>query len=788
MPKRYLMLFRAINRSKGSFAAAVTMIGIGLAIYMALSMVAINLQQARDSYYLDCAFPDLFIQGEQISSSQIKKVARVSGVDQAQGRMAITVPFLTGEEQGELKQERVSVTLLSYEQQQPLNQMVLVDGEAITNPQQDGLVLQQFAQARHIQTGDTIAVQIHGREYKLYVRGIVESPEFIYLMENSQSLMPNPEQYGVVYVSPQLAAQSFGLGGMYNQLLVTYNRLPGFDEDGLIDDVKRQLARAGITQLTRQKDQLSNSMLTQEFDSLEKMCIFVPVIFLGAAAGILMMILGRMVKQDRQKIGIMKAIGYSNGQVLQQYLSYSLLAGLVGGALGICCSLALAGGMLYFYMDFFHLPNETMEIHREYALFAILLTAAFCGGAGMLGAREAAAIMPAQSMSAEAPRIGRKILLEHFPALWQRCSFSSKYIWKNILRNKTRSMFTILGMALSFSLMLFSLTMPAVMEDMMEGHFSQFMKMDYNVAFVQPVDRRELMPLQQYLPEAYLEGKLEYPFLLSNGNKEQAVSLIGLMADSRFYAFVNSQGQSVAIPKQGLLLTENLAKILNVQPGDKVLVQSYLDQKNMYLPVEDIVQQTLGINGYANIDYLARSFFSPQVVNGIMLDSSQQEVMGTLRQVPGISSILSNQDMRDAYGQYTGMINIFVVFLVALSGLLGFCIIYNSTIISMNERQREFSSLRVQGFTIAEIFSLVMRENFFLSLCGCLAGVPLGKALSRYSELAFNTELYTLHIRPDAGTFAITFFCAMLFLLLSQLITYRRISNLDFLQALKNRN
>jgi len=125
--------------------------------------------------------------------------------------------------------------------------------------------------------------------------------------------------------------------------------------------------------------------------------------------------------------------------------------------------------------------------------------------------------------------------------------------------------------------------------------------------------------------------------------------------------------------------------------------------------------------------------------------------------------------------------------MVFFSGLLGFCIVYNATVVSLGEREMEFSSLRVLGFSKLEIFFMIVRENNIIMILGILLGIPAGKLMAEYSSSAFTTDLYTLHINPTLNAMIMAAVYTIGFVLLAQAATYRKIKKLDFLQALKNR-
>jgi putative ABC transport system permease protein len=420
LPKIDLMLIRMINHSKGQFIAVLTIITMGVAIFTSLNMASVNMNNTVDAYYKQNNFADLFIQTVAIPYQKVKQLEDINGVDQAMGRITLEVPMITDNQN-----ERVNLRLITTTgDEDEINRSTLLEGKLISDPGREALLIEQFAKARGIGTGDEINVQIRGKQYALEVVGIVANPEFIYIMENNQSILPAEKNFGICYVTEEFGQQASGLIGSYNELLIRYDVYA--DEELLIDDVENALDLYGVKQTIKREDQLSNAIINQELVQLNNMASTIPILFLVVAALILMMMLSRMVKKDRIKIGVLKSIGYRNGQVLFHYVKYSLSAGVIGGAVGAVLGMLLAGAITRLFLEYFHIPMLRVEFYYSYLIIAIILSAAFCILSGLIGARGALKITPADAMRSEAPKSGKRILLEKIPFFWKRLSFSIK--------------------------------------------------------------------------------------------------------------------------------------------------------------------------------------------------------------------------------------------------------------------------------------------------------------------------------------------------------------------------
>jgi putative ABC transport system permease protein len=782
MKKTDLMLFRMIKNSKSQFIAVLVIIIAGLSIYTSMNMAAVNLKTTLDAFYKDTNFASVFVSAVRIPKSKVEDVGKLAGVEKAEGRIVFEVPFIGG-----IKDERANLRVVSMPvENNGINRVTITQGEKIQNEDSDVLVIKQFAEAQNLKPGDSIDVPMNGRTFKLRITGIVASPEYIYLMQNEQTIMPSPKTFGIIYISEKLAMEAFNFQGNYNEISIIETK--NANEDILVDDIKDSLKSFGLKRVLIRENQLSNSMIDQEVKQLKKMSSSLPIVFLLVAAIILEMMIGRMVKRDRIKIGVLKAVGYSDRDVLFHYAKYALIAGLTGGLIGTSLGMIMAGYMTTLYLEFFNIPLLRVEFYYQYVFLAMFISAMFCTTAGIIGAKGSLKISPAEAMQSEAPKRGKRIMLERFKSFWRSLSFSWKMVYKNIFRNKKRTIFVMSGVILTYAMMLFTFTMPEIVDEMMNKQFTEFQKMDYNINFSTPMNKSVVNEFGNLIDIQEIEGKIDFPFEIINGSKSKVVSVIGLQKDTAFYTFENASGSKVDLPEHGIVLTENLAKVLGAKVGNLVSVHSYFpNKKDTYIEVSGIIRQSLGINAYMNINEMSTLLLEKNLITGVYFNSKDQKVMQKLVNAKNIGTILSIDDMKQAFVKYLNMTYAMIYFMVIFSGVLGFAIVYNATIVSLSEREMEFSSLRVLGFSKFEIFKLLVKENNMITIAGILLGIPVGKAMLDYSSQAFSTEMYSFHMQPTitAGIYSTIF--TLIFILLASAATYMKIARLDFLQAIKNR-
>lgn len=783
MKKLDIKLLRSIKETKGQFISVTILIILALTTYVSFNMVADNLYNSITQYYENTNFGHIFVQVNRIPKNAIDKLRSIEGIELAQGRISLDVPLRV-----EDPNEKVNVRIVSLPDEDfIINDLYIYDGEIIDDNPKETVVLKQFFDGRSMKVGDILTPYIGGYEYSLEIMGVAGSPEYIYLMENEQSVMPSEDTFGILYVTEEFAETAFGYGGSYNEIMITLDEDYLKRADIIKDEVEDELDRYGVRQILTREEQLSHTVMMQEIDSLYIMSQSVTLIFLIVAAIIINIMLSRIVKRDRMSIGVMKAMGYLNKDIMLHYAKYAFLIGLVGSVIGILLSIPLSQYMTLLYIMFFNVPLFKMNIDYSYLIIGVILTTIFCIISGLLGARNVLKILPADSMKPEEPKSGSRIWLERINMFWKRVSFSWKVVIRNIFRNKRRALFLVFGIGITYSITMIPIYLYSIIDTMFISQFEEFQTMDYNVDFSLPMDKNTMLEISQLIDIDYMEPKVEMPLELRNGWKKETVSVIAVLQDTEMYYFKDSKNNEVYLEGNGIFLSDILAKQLKVQVGDTIVVDSYLpDSEDQDIEVKGIIQQYLGSNAYMNIDQIYQFLDEKDIVTGVLLNSND-EVVSKLKDIKNIRQVQTINEMKDGIMEFMDMTIASIGVMLVFAGALGFAIVYNVTSISINERTMEFSSLRVMGFEKKEIYRLVTRENGIMAIFGIIIGIPLGYSLCKGIAQAVSTEIYTIPGFVQPSSFIIAAMVTIIFVSIAQLATIRKIHDINFIEALKNR-
>lgn len=791
-------LLRMVRGTWGQFLALVSIVMLGVLIYISMTTAYMNLSRSQQSFYQENEFADYFLQVVKAPQAESKRLADIPGVVKVSGRIQKDISFIKPDGgRGTLR-----LTSYSLPVENELNHIQVVSGRMFAPEGGQGievLVDPKFAQANHLEQGGRLTVIAGNRELTLNVVGTAVSPEFIYLMKDAASLMPEPEEFGVLMMPYQQAEQVLNMQGQINQVLLKL--APGADEAQVKAQAEKMLEPYGNLAAYNRDKQLSHVTLKGELEGLRVSSRFLPLIFFLVAAGIQFLLLGRMIKAQRSSIGVMKALGLSNIRIVIHFVSYPVCVSLIGSVLGSIFGIYLASVFSQMYAMFFNLPATIGGINSTAIIYSLVITLLVGISSGLLACRGILGIQPAEAMRAQAPTRGGSIALEKWSFFWNSLSSAWRMSLRTMFRNRTRFAVTVLGVAGTVIILIMAFFSSDATDYMMERHFSMENRYDFLVTFTAPLKQSEIMYWQQWGEIEQMEPSLQVPVKVSNGlnnrdegRPEEDDSLQGLRVGEKLLGIYSVNGEELTIPEQGVLLNERTARKLRVQTGDWIYVESKLGigpSHRARLQVAGISQALMGGGSYVSLDTANRLLDESKLFNALMLkvDSEKTEQFkDRLEKMTAVSSVVSRDKEQANWNKMMASMIFFVGVMILFGAILGLAIIYNSSLMNFNERKKELASLRVIGFTRREIGSLLFKETALQAITGIVIGLPLGRWLGALYIDAVSTDLYTMPVIIYPQTYFIVAGSTIAFILAGFALVVPKLKQLDLVEALKNQD
>ncbi len=536
-------------------------------------------------------------------------------------------------------------------------------------------------------------------------------------------------------------------------------------------------------------------------DRIDSIAAVFPFIFFLVAALVALTTMTRMVEEERMLIGTFKALGYTRARITSKYMIYAGVASIVGAALGIVVlTLVLPPVIMEAYAIIYSVPHSlVMPIDVPIALLAAALGVGVTLFATWAAATATLRETPAALMQPPAPKAGKRILLECITPLWRHMSFSWKVTARNIFRYKKRLVMTVIGIAGCTGLLLTGLGLQDSINDIIDIQYGQLM--NYNVevtgtqAFTQ-ADRQNLTNLADDSTFAAVETKM----VESADGADISVNFIVPEDPQRFQQLWQMQnrqtGAAITLDENAVILTEKLANRMGVGVGDTIEVSG---QDKMGNP--DTSTATLTVTAIME-NYIANYIFAGQASYEAAFDASPEfasffanigdgttahtDFRTAAQQIDNVKTVAFNDEVIDAYRTMLKSVNMIVVVLVVGAAALAFIVLYNLTNINITERQREIATLKVLGFTRAEVDAYIFREIALLTILGALVGLIFGIVLEGFVVVTAEVDYVMFGRQIHAPSFAVAFVLTLVFAAVVMLFMRRKLDKIDMIESLKS--
>ncbi|MGD8192310.1 ABC transporter permease [Brevibacillus ginsengisoli] len=785
------MLWRKLRRdlwqNRSSYLACIAVIMIGLVFFSSTSMVIENLDRAKSAFYQQYHFADGFAELVDIPAGEIQHLSGIEGVAQIEGQMIKDVRVVT-----EANQDNVTLRLVSFpaNKKEALNGVKLI-GEPYASKQKRQIWLDaNFLKTNNLKPHDHLSLLINGKKVDLIIAGSGQSPSFIYALGVGGVLFTSPKTFGIGYIPDETIESLFSNHGSAN--LLSFTLKPGVSNDDVEERLKPRLEKYGLKHIYSRKDHTSDSILSQKLNGLRSMAASMPILFLLVAAAILYIVLKRMVEIQRGQIGILKAFGFANQDILFHYLSHALIIGLIGGLLGGYIGVMLASPFTAVYEGVFNLPGITKEFSYRWLLFSMALSVSFCLLAGFMGCRSVLQLSPAEAMRPPAPLSASRTILEKVPILWRNLTIQGKMALRNVFRKKQRSFSSFLGIMLTFSLMAIFSSFQDGSREIIETHYGQVETYDGKMTFVSPQSETAVLNEIRHFPGIKrVEGLLEAPVEISHNWHKKEMLITGIEQDSHLFTLYDEQGERLALPGHGIILSSKLAEELGARVGSLLQLKSvWANQEEYTLNVSAIVPESLGVGAYMDINALERQLGQGKMVTSVVLSGEHDIVSRLFEKYRNQAMILSMDDKARLIANLFALLdsyNYFTWIMLAFAAVTGFAIVYNTSMISLAERQRELASLRVIGMTSREVLSVITLEQWFIGTFAILCGLPVSILLKYPLIKSMDSDLFNVPIGISAASYTIALLFTVVAILLAHCVIARKIRSMSMIEVLKDR-
>lgn len=540
----------------------------------------------------------------------------------------------------------------------------------------------------------------------------------------------------------------------------------------------------------------------QDTDRIANLASVFPVVFFVVAALISLTSMSRMVEEQRVQIGTLKALGYTKMQIASKYIIYALLATIVGSGIGLLIGFNILPKIITtMYAMMYTVPDVVLEFNMQYALIGTLAALACTVGATIYSATKELIHTPANLMRPKAPKPGKRVFIERIPFLWSKLNFTKKVTARNIFRYKKRFLMTIIGVMGCTALILAGFGLRDAIAKMIPSQYGEIFQYNIQVSLKDNLTKKQIQEEKDKLlslQEIKNILKVEIQSIeIEEKDSSQNIQLMIPEKTSSLSDFITLKSRTqkdkiYELDEKGVVLTEKLAKLLNIKEGDDIKLKN-IDDQIVEVKVSHITENYLMHYIYMS-PKLYEELYGTQIkgntllINTEKLLQEQENRLGEkiLEDKETISAITFTSNTENIFSEVMDNMNFVVWILIISAGLLAFVVLYNLANTNISERIRELATIKVLGFYDKEVYDYVARETVILTIIGMILGLIAGYFLTMFIITTCELDILMFDKRINFISFIYAILITIFFAAIVNITTYFALKKINMIESLKS--
>ncbi|MFO0608104.1 MAG: FtsX-like permease family protein [Polyangiales bacterium] len=780
-------LLRDLWRLRAQVLTIALVMACGVAALVSMRSAYDSLIASCEGWYARSRFADVFAPVRRAPRAVARRAAALDGVDAVEARVlediALDMPGLAEPVVGRL-------VSLPRDEGESLGRVYVRSGRMPDPAHADeALVSEAFATAWGLRAGDTVTAVIQGRRQVVRVVGVGLSPEFVYVVQPG-AIVPDDRRFGVLWMDAAAVESAFRMEGAFNDLRVRLSR--GASRARVVAALDALLEPYGAVGAYGRERHPSARWVEQELGQLRGQATVTPAIFLGVAALLVNFVLSRLLGLEREQIATLKALGYDDGAIARHYLAWAVVTALLGAALGVALGVWTGRAFVAMYGDYFRFPVLAFRPSPATLVAAVGAGTVAAVAGAFQSVRKAVRVPPAEAMRPEAPARFAPTVLERM-GVHRALPVAARMVLREVERRPGRLALSALGISFAAAIMVagrFSLDALDVVIDL---QFTRAQADDVTVSFLRPLPPRAALEVARLPGVLLAEPQRVDGVRMRAGPRVREAAILGLPADGTLRTLYDADGRRWALPPDGLVLGRALARRLGVGPGDVVTVE---DLEGARAPkdvhVAALVDDLAGLMGYMDLAALHRLRGDGGRVTAVALrvDPARRDaLLARLKRAPAVASASRRTAAIEYFRHETSRMSAAMsVVLAAFASIIAVGVVYNNARIALSVRSRELATLRVLGFTRAEVSSILFGEQAVQVALAIPAGLAIGRGLAAMVLTTIDDELFRMPLVISAQTYAFAALVVVAASVASAIIVRRRVDELDMVAVLKSRD
>ncbi len=540
----------------------------------------------------------------------------------------------------------------------------------------------------------------------------------------------------------------------------------------------------------------------QDGDRMDSLGNVFPVVFFLVAALVSLTAMTRMVDEQRQQIGTLKALGFGGGTIALKYIKYAMIPTVIGGIIGVFVGEKSLPWVIVeaYKMMYSGIEKTVLTMNWTQGILAVAAAVLCIGIATMAACYGKLREKPAEIMRPEAPKSGKRVLLEYVTPIWKRLNFTQKSTIRNLFRYKKRLFMTIIGIGACMGIVLVGFGIQDSIKDVAKRQFKEIFMDDASVTInldATEAEKEHMFETVRAIPE--IDDQMELynvNVTLKNGNVERAAAVFVPKELDEVFNFVRFQDRVTRkpydFPLEGVALSEKTADMLGVGIGDTIIIQKGEIGDEIKAEVSLIVENYVQHYCFMTKETYEKLWGEEPEYNKLVLkfdesiEGINDKIGSILLDEKACSSISFSSEFQHTIDTMLSTLGEIIWVLIIAGGLLAFVVIYNLNNINITERKRELATLKVLGFRDMEVAMYVYRENLILTLLGIVIGCFIGTVLHRFTIITVEVDLMMFGRNIAPSSYLISAAITVVFAIIVNAVMYFSLKKIDMIESLKS--
>ena len=782
-------MFRDIKQNLSQFITIYLMVLIGVMVYVGIEAYMDGMTSAADIFYKNNNVQDLNVMGN-LSDKDLDKIKSLDNVKDAEKKLVVNAID---------KDDKDKTYLLSFIDSNNISKFHIMDGEKFDVNKKGAWVDNFYAEKNNLKVGDTIKIKYDTFSLEEKILGLINVPDHIYDVKDESELVPNRENFGFVYLSvneiPESYIKDLVMKEMkitdekifdkyvtnfnykeyipYNYIMVDVNKKK--NEISVKEDIVDKVSNAKA--IVKIEDTLSYQRYQGEIDEGASYVGIFSGLFLFIAMLSVITTMTRVVKKQKLQIGTMKALGIKNSKIVMHYIGYGFFVSLTAAIVGIILGKYFIGTFfLNMEMDYFEVPNG-IPVVKPLSYLVALLVVMVVSFITYLTCRKELFKKPAEALRNEVPNVKVSSLNLSTKGMFKKLNFSSKWNLRDILRNKFRTLTAVVGIVGCCMLIVCAFGMLNSMNHFIKLQFEDLYNFNYKLSLKENIKDDEL----KVLTDKYGDNTSETLTIETKIGKEREANTIFVTNAGNLVRFQNENGEFIKINKNnGVYVTRKLADQKNLKVGDTIKwhiygVNKYYESKIVGLTKDPQVQNLTMTKEYLeslDIDYKPDSLYTNTDLKGI-------------KDIKNVSLVQDINELKNGLESMLSMMKSMIMLIIVFAIGLGAIIIYNMGILSYSEKQYQFATLKVLGFSDKKIKKIFVQQNNWITVLSIIIGLPTGYYMTSWIYKSVIADNYDLSAYINLSTYLIAIVGTILVSIIVSRMLSKKVNKIDMVSSLK---